>query len=138
MEGSMRNLTRPFGRSAIFASVVAFLFSGSFVLAQDQPGKTSETVYEARNGVTAPKLTRAPKTEFSEPARGKKVHGVVELAMIVTAEGKVRDAKVTKSLEEDLDKRAVAAVSAWRFEPGAKDGRPVAVHLRAQVEFNLY
>jgi len=58
--------------------------------------------------------------------------------MIVTAEGRVRDVKVTKSLDEDLDKQAVSAVSAWRFKPGTKDGRPVAVRLRAQVEFNLY
>jgi protein TonB len=117
----------------MLASAVAFLFSAA-VLAQDQ----LDTVYEIGNGVKAPKLAHAQKTEFSESAHGKKVHGVVVLAMIVTAEGKVRDVKVIKSLEEDLDKQAVSAVSAWIFEPGTKDGRPVAVHLRAQVEFNLY
>lgn len=58
--------------------------------------------------------------------------------MIVTSEGKVREVNVTKSLEKDLDKRAISAVSGWRFEPGTKDGKPVAVLIRAEVEFNLY
>jgi TonB family protein len=58
--------------------------------------------------------------------------------MIVTAEGKVRDLKVTKSLDKDLDKQALAAVSTWRFEPATKDGKPVAVHLSTAVTFRLY
>lgn len=133
----MRTLKRVFAKNVVLASLAALLFGGNSALAQESADKTSETVYEVGNGVTRPKVRSAPNSEFSESA-GKKVHGVVELAMIVTAEGKVRDVKVTKSLERDLDKRAISAVSAWRFEPGTKDGKPVAVRVRAQVEFNLY
>jgi TonB family protein len=134
----MRSLNRAFVARVGLSIVAAFLFSSGVVLAQDQPDKTSDAVYEAGNGVTAPKLVHASNAEFSEPARGKKIHGVVMLSMIVTADGKVRDVKVTKSLEEDLDKRAISSVSAWRLDPGRKDGYPVPVRLRAQVEFNLY
>ena len=138
LERFMRSLKRVFANAVLAGVVVVSLFGGSIALAQDPADKTSETVYEVGNGVTAPKARYTPNAEFSESARGKKVHGVVVLAMIVTAEGKVRDVKVTKSLGEDLDKRAISAVSAWRFEPGTKDGKPVAVRVRAQVEFNLY
>jgi TonB family protein len=58
--------------------------------------------------------------------------------MIATPEGKVRDLKIAKSLDKDLDKQALAAVSTWKFEPATKDGKPVAVHLKAEVDFRLY
>lgn len=131
----MRNLKAVFAKAVVFASAVAFPFGGSVGLAQDTADKTSEPVYEAGNGVTPPKARRTPNPEFSELAGGRKVNGVVVLAMIVTPEGKVRDIKVVKSLDEYLDKRAVSAVQTWRFEPGTKDGKPVAVRMRAQVEF---
>ena len=65
---------------------------------------------------------------LTAPAR-RKINGNVTLAMIVTAEGRVRDLKIVKSLDKDFDKQALNTVSTWRFEPGTKDGKPVAVHL---------
>jgi protein TonB len=134
----MTNFTRAFARNLILPSVVAFLLSGGVVLAQDQPDKTSDTVYEVGNGVTAPKAVYAPHPEYTESARKKKINGNVTLAMVVTAEGRVRDLKVIKGLDKDLDKQTLAAVSTWRFEPATKDGKPVAVHLSTEVTFRLY
>jgi periplasmic protein TonB len=36
-----------------------------------------------------------------------------------------------------LDEKAVEAVQKWKFEPGMKDGKPVAVDLAIQVDFHL-
>jgi protein TonB len=36
-----------------------------------------------------------------------------------------------------LDEKAVEAVQKWRFEPGMKDGKPVAVQLVIAVDFHL-
>jgi protein TonB len=58
--------------------------------------------------------------------------------MIVTAEGKVRDVKVIKSLDPSLDKQAIAAVRMWKFEPATRAGKSVAVHLKTEVDFRLY
>src|ERR1700734_1664997 len=132
----MRNLTRAFARNVILMSVLAFLFSVA-ALAQDQVGKDSDTVYEVGNGVIAPRAVYIPTPEYSESARKKKINGNVTIAMIVTAEGKVRDLKVVKSLDKGLDKQALAAVSTWRFEPATRDGKPVAVYLRTDVTFRL-
>jgi protein TonB len=134
----MRNLTRVFVSNVMLPSVIAFLFSGSVGLAQDQPDKNSDTVYELGDGVTPPKGVYMPNPQYAERARKKKVNGDVTLAMIVTAEGKVRDLKVTRSRDIDLDKQALAAVSTWRFEPATIDGKPVAVHLNTEVTFRLY
>ena len=88
--------------------------------------------------VTAPKATYAPQPEYTDKARKQKINGTVVLTMVVTEEGKVRDVRVTKSLDRGLDKQAIAAVSTWKFEPGTKDGKPVAVQLPVEVDFRLY
>ncbi|MGO9829992.1 MAG: energy transducer TonB [Myxococcaceae bacterium] len=46
----------------------------------------------------------------------------------MTAEGRVRDCVVLKSLP-DLEEPALAALSARRYRPALQDGRPVAVRL---------
>jgi hypothetical protein len=46
--------------------------------------------------------------------------------------------KVISSLDQDLDKQALAAASAWRSEPACKDGKPVAEHLSIEVAFKRY
>jgi len=127
--------------------LIGFLFSvlvlsGGATLAQESTDKANanspDTVYAVRqDGVTAPKGIYMPNPEYSEKARRKKIQGVVVVEMIVTADGTVRDAKVVKSLEESLDKQAIAAVSTWRFKPATKDGTPVAVRVPAEVSFHI-
>jgi protein TonB len=134
----MGNFEGAFARNVLLGSFVVFLFSGSGLLAQDSTDKTSEAVYEIGDGVTAPKPVYTPDPEYAERARRKKIHGAVLLEMIVTAEGGVRDLKVMKSLDPGLDKQAIAAVRTWRFEPATKDGKPVAAHLKTEVDFRLY
>jgi TonB family protein len=45
--------------------------------------------------------------------------------------------KVTKSLSDDLDKKAVQAVKKWEFKPGTNDGKPVAAGMNLAVQFKL-
>jgi TonB family protein len=138
LEAVMRNLTRAFAGNVMLASLVTVLLIGGVALAQDQPGKSSDPVYEVGNGVTAPRPVYSPSPEYVDKARREKITGNVTLAMTVTAEGKVRDLRVTKSLDKGLDKQALAAVSTWRFDPATKDGKPVPVHLNVAVTFKLY
>jgi len=122
----------------VLAGAAVLLFGGTALFAQDASEKTSEPVYELGNGVTAPKPVYTPDPEYSERARKKKVNGTVVVAMIVTPEGRVRDVKIAKSLDEGLNKQALAAVRTWKFEPATKDGKPVAVHLNVDVSFRVY
>jgi protein TonB len=122
----------------VLASIIALPLDGSARLAQEQPENTSDAVYELGDGVTPPKAIYQPDPEYSESARKKKINGTVIVAMIVTAEGKVRDLKIIKSLDKSLDKQAIAAVSKWKFQPATKGGKPVAVHLPVEVDFRLY
>jgi TonB family protein len=136
----MWNLKGAFAKKVMLASAVSFQFSGIVMLAQEPPDKTSEVVYEVGAGsdVTPPKPVYMPNPQYVDKARREKINGVVVVEMIVMAEGKVRDVKVIKSLDPGLDKQALAAVRTWKFEPATKDGKAVAVHLKAEVAFKLY
>jgi len=133
----MRNTRLLVVLTVTVASAIAFS-CGSALCAQDEQEKDSETVYEVGNGVTAPKSIYVLNPDYTDKARKKKIKGTVILAMIVTAEGTVRDVKVIKSLDPGLDKQSLAAVRTWKFEPATKDGKPVAVHLKTEVDFRLY
>jgi protein TonB len=124
--------------AVVVAGAAVLLFGGTALFAQDASEKTSEPVYDGGNGVTAPKPVSTPEPGYSERARKKKINGTVVVAMIVTPEGRVREGKIAKSLDEGLNKQALAAVRTWKFEPATKDGKPVAVHLNVDVSFRVY
>jgi outer membrane biosynthesis protein TonB len=44
---------------------------------------------------------------------------------------------VTRSLDAGLDKKAAEAIEKWTFQPGQKDGKPVAVAATIEVNFRL-
>jgi protein TonB len=57
---------------------------------------------------------------------------------VVDAQGHPRNIHVARSLGLGLDEKAVEAVRKWKFEPGTKDGQPVAVQVNVEVNFRLY
>ena len=88
-------------------------------------------------GVTKPILLHKVEPEFSEQARKAKYQGTVTLTVVVNENGDVKDARVIKSLGLGLDEKAIEAVNKWKFRPGEKDGKPVAVTATIQVNFRL-
>jgi len=65
-----------------------------------------------------------------------KTDGKVEVTFVIGADGKIRDAKVTRSLSPATDAAALAAIRELPlFQPGKQNGRPVAVRLRMPIEF---
>jgi protein TonB len=89
-------------------------------------------------GVTAPVAKFTPEPDFSEEARKAKYQGVVVLAAIIGPDGKPRNIHVVRSLGMGLDEKAIEKVRTWLFEPGKKNGSPVAVAMNLEVDFRLY
>jgi TonB family protein len=86
--------------------------------------------------VTAPKPTYTP-----DPAGPEILHssGTVVLWAIVGADGKVRDVRVARSSDPDLDERAIQAIRKWNFHPARKkNGQPVAVQINVEVTFKTH
>ena len=100
-------------------------------------GGIGGAVYQPGAGVTAPVVLYKIEPEYSEEARKAKYQGVVVVAVIVDPAGRVTNPRVIRSLGLGLDEKAIEAVRKWKFRPGYKDGRPVAVTAQIEVSFRL-
>ncbi len=87
--------------------------------------------------VSAPVAIEMPQPEYTREARSARIQGTVRLNYTVGADGVPFDIRVVRSLDPALDKKAIEAVSKWRFRPAEKDGKPVNVQAVLDVNFKL-
>jgi len=80
-----------------------------------------------------------PDPLYSEDARRQKLQGTVTMRVLVGADGRARDIRVTHGLGLGLDENSVQAVRSWLFIP-ARDAshRPVASWITIETLFRLY
>src|SRR5205807_7311264 len=95
-------------------------------------------VFRVGGGVTPPKEIFSPEPEYSEEARKAKFQGTCVVQLVVGPDGIPHDMRVVRTLGLGLDEKAIEAVQKWRFEPGKKDGVPVATLVNVEVQFHLY
>jgi periplasmic protein TonB len=102
-------------------------------------GSTGGNAYRpGLGGVTAPRPIYAPDPQYSDEARSVKFQGSVVLWLIVGADGLPKDIRIVRSVGLGLDELALETVKTWRFDPGHKDGQPVATQINVEVSFRLY
>ena len=83
-----------------------------------------------------PLLTFDPA--FSEEARKRKYQGRVVVMFYVGTDGRAHRPSIPRPLGMGLDQQALNILSLCRFQPGNKDGKPVAAQLNMEISFNLY
>lgn len=118
------------------------LVAAVFLLAGCAPvriclAQTPDGVFRVGGGVSAPVVLYKVDAEYSEEARKAKYSGTVVLQAVVDATGTARDIRVVRSLGLGLDENAVEAVKKWKFRPGYRNGKPVAVLETIEVTFRL-
>lgn len=86
--------------------------------------------------VTPPAKTKHVPAVYPAIAQSARVSGAVVLEITIGADGKVRGAKVTKSIPL-LDQAALDAVKGWEFTPTLLNGVPVPVIMSVTVNFAL-
>ena len=88
---------------------------------------------------TMPVVLSEVKPDYTPEAKKQGIQGNVELSVVVNDDGTVGEVKVSKSLDDKygLDEQAVIAMKKWRFRPGTKDGKPVAVRVTVEMSFKL-
>jgi TonB family protein len=99
----------------------------------DTPG-----AYKVGGGVSPPVPLNQVKAKFTDYARRKKIQGSCLISVIVGANGRPLNPKVTKSLDPGLDSNAIEAVNKYRFKPAMKNGVPIPVMITVEVNFRLY
>ena len=78
-------------------------------------------------GLTDPEVLHEQKPEYTSGAMRRRVEGVVEVEAVILSDGTVGDVRVIRSLDKELDAKAVMAVYRWKFSPAHKDGQAVPV-----------
>jgi len=94
--------------------------------------------YQVGGGVKGPVVIYQAEPEFSEEARKAKFMGVVTVSIIVGADGKPQNVHVTRGVGMGLDEKAIDAVKQYRFKPATLNGKPVAVYLNVEVNFEIF
>ena len=101
--------------------------------------KDKPPVYRPGEGVTSPKLVHEVKPGYTREAMEAGIQGRLSLQAVVLESGLVGDVDIVDSLDTvyGLDEQAIKAIRQWQFEPGTKDGKPVAVQVEVEFTFTL-
>lgn len=92
------------------------------------------------NGGDAAEFSKWVNSQLVYPEKAKQagIQGRVAIQFTVGADGAVRDAKVLRGVNEDLDAEALRVVSSSpRWEPGMQDGKAVPVTFTFPVFYQL-
>ncbi|MBA2303241.1 MAG: TonB family protein [Acidobacteria bacterium] len=102
-------------------------------------GGTGGGAYRPGNGVVSPEVLHEEKPQYTSEAMRAKVQGIVEVEAIVMPDGSVGQVQVVRSLDDrfGLDQKAMEAVKRWRFRPGTRLGKAVAVLVNIELTFTL-
>lgn len=95
-------------------------------------------VYNVGGSVRPPVLAYSVNPEYTPEARAAKLSGKVIVSMIVDSNGQPHSVQVDRGLGNELDQKAVEAVQQYRFKPATRNGEPVPVRLKAEVDFQLF
>ena len=63
--------------------------------------------------------------------------GPLLLDVVVNSQGVPEQIYAVNNVSPELDAKGIEAVKQWRFKPGTKDGKPVAVQIRVTMKFHL-
>ena len=131
-------------RRTLVCAAIAFTLSGAAAAAAVRvfpitaPLQTT-TVHKPGKGITLPQVVREVKPVYTPEAMKQKIQGTVWLKIVVLDTGDVGQVEVSKSLDPEygLDQEAIKAAKQWKFKPGTKEGKPVAVEVTLELTFTL-
>ncbi|HEY4837503.1 MAG TPA: energy transducer TonB [Candidatus Acidoferrales bacterium] len=102
-------------------------------------GVGSSAVGPPGRGVRAPTCAFCPRPEYSDQARQSRFQGLVELNVVVQADGRPGKIELVSGPGLGLDEKAIEAVRNWRFNPAiGPTGKAVAVVIPIEVQFQLF
>jgi TonB family protein len=88
-------------------------------------------------GVTPPTVISRVEPRYTPEARAAKYQGTVVVAATIHKDGTLTVTEVIQELDYGLTSNAIEALEEWKFKPGMRNGEPVPVSLKIEVNFNL-
>jgi TonB family protein len=111
--------------------------AGSAPSGASDSGAGLGTIRRVGGGVSAPVVIHSVVPKFSEEAHQKGLGGNVVIGLIVDQNGMPQNVHVIRGVGIGLDENAVAAVKQYRFKPAMEGGKPVAVLVNVEVNFQI-
>ncbi len=104
----------------------------------DEVFKVVEVDPEFPGGEEALYKYLAENIKYPEKAKNNKVEGRVYITFVIEKDGTVSDAKVLRSVNEELDAEALRVINAMpKWKPGTQRGMPVRVQYNIPITFKL-
>jgi TonB family protein len=94
--------------------------------------------FQAREVTRKAVITSKPEPGYTEDARKNNTTGVVQLRVLLGANGAVSSISPVSRLPNGLTEKAIEAARRIRFTPAQKDGRNVSQWIVLQYDFNIY
>jgi len=90
------------------------------------------------SGLEFPIAEKKPEPDFTNQARLDHVKGLVQMRVTVGTDGLPRRIAIRQPLGYGLDAKTADNLAKYRFKPGTKDGKPVAVEVIVNQMFDVY
>ena len=112
-------------------------------------GLTAQEPEKVGPGVTPPVPIYKVEPSYTQEAKEAKLEGTVVLSIVIEADGSPSQVKVlkhrlcyretqTEAVDDlGLGAKAVECIAQWKFRPGLKEGKPVAVEAKVEINFRL-
>lgn len=89
-------------------------------------------------GVSQPKCRYCPLPPYNDAARNARYQGALKFDAIIDEQGYVISSTVVQGDDYGLAAQTASGFKNWRFEPAAKDGKPVRVCIQIETTFHLF
>ena len=99
--------------------------------------RTVDERSSALHGIVPPRILHRVVPGLPQGFGSNIPEGFVELEARIGDDGNAYDIQVVRSLQPDLDERAVEALGQWSFSPATKDGKPVESRMKLRMKFNM-
>lgn len=116
--------------AALLVMALVWPLAAARPAAQQQPLRVG-------GNIQAPMKVKDVRPVYPASAQADRRQGVAIIEAVIDTNGTVADAKVIRSIGEDLDSAALDAVLQWQFQPTLLNGRPVQLIMTVTVNFVL-
>ena len=114
----------------------------SFLLA-NRSAAPEKNIAPKKTGVAAPRIQNLDDLQanirkyYPEAEHSAGKEGRATIGLVVGADGTVRDVRIETSGGADFDEAARKVVLAMRFSPARSAGKPVAVEISEEIDFQF-
>jgi TonB family protein len=111
--------------------------SGSWILNFAQMDDYAPAYQRPKGKLAAPVPVRKVDPKYPQLAIKQHIDGEVILYAIIRKDGHVDSIQVVRSVDPELDKNAMEALSRWEFRPATREGQPVELEAVIHIPFHF-